>query len=86
MADFTASPNGAEYTRDSSSPYRAGGSPNALVTLTNVAGAAVSLALVIGIGVWGYKLLVRDVTGIPVVQAASGEMRVRPENPGPTTS
>jgi len=50
--------------------------------LTNVAGAAVSLALVIGIGVWGYKLLVRDVTGIPVVLAASGEMRVRPENPG----
>ena len=41
-----------------------------------------SLALVIGIGVWGYKLLVRDVTGIPVVLAASGEMRVRPENPG----
>jgi hypothetical protein len=53
-----------------------------LTTLTNAAGAVVSLALVIGIGVWGYKLLVRDVTGIPVVLAASGEMRVRPENPG----
>jgi hypothetical protein len=50
--------------------------------LTNLAGAAISLALIIGIAVWGYKLLVRDVTGIPVVRAASGEMRIRPEDPG----
>ncbi|APE45414.1 sporulation protein [Sulfitobacter alexandrii] len=50
--------------------------------LTNIAGAAVSLALIAGIGVWGYKLLVRDVSGIPVVRAASGDMRVRPEEPG----
>ncbi|MFC6760027.1 SPOR domain-containing protein [Sulfitobacter porphyrae] len=50
--------------------------------LTNLAGAMVSLALIAGIGVWGYKLLVRDVSGIPVVRAASGEMRIRPEDPG----
>ncbi|MEW9918697.1 SPOR domain-containing protein [Marimonas sp. MJW-29] len=50
--------------------------------MTNISGALVSLALVIGIGIWGYKLLVRDVSGIPVVRAASGEMRVRPEEPG----
>lgn len=82
MADFTASPHGAGYDGDSGQAYATERAPNALTTLTNVAGAAVSLALVIGIGVWGYKLLVRDVTGIPVVLAASGEMRVRPENPG----
>ncbi len=82
MADFTASPHGAGYDGDSGQAYVTERAPNALTTLTNVAGAAVSLALVIGIGVWGYKLLVRDVTGIPVVLAASGEMRVRPENPG----
>lgn len=82
MADFTASPHGAEYTGDSGQAYVTGNTPNVLTTFTNVAGAAVSLALVIGIGVWGYKLLVRDVTGIPVVLAASGDMRVRPENPG----
>ena len=41
-----------------------------------------SVALIIGIAVWGYKLLMRDVTGIPVVRAAAGDMRVRPENPG----
>lgn len=50
--------------------------------LLNYAGAAVSLALIIGLGVWGYKLAVRDVTGIPVVRALEGPMRVQPENPG----
>ena len=55
---------------------------NSLVTATNIAGACLSLALIAGVGVWGYKLMVRDVSGIPVVRAAEGEMRVRPENPG----
>jgi hypothetical protein len=45
-------------------------------------GAVLSLVLVVGVGVWGYKLLVRDVSGIPVVRAALGEMRVRPDVPG----
>lgn len=48
----------------------------------NYAGAAVSCALIIGVGVWGYKLVMRDVTGIPVVRAMAGEMRALPENPG----
>ena len=56
--------------------------PKRSATLTNLAGAAVSLALVVGVGVWGYKLLVRDVSGIPVVQAMEGPMRVAPEDPG----
>lgn len=55
---------------------------NGVVMMTNVAGAVVSLALIAGIGVWGYQLMVRDVSGIPVVRAAEGEMRVRPEDPG----
>lgn len=50
--------------------------------LVNLAGAALSLGLMIGIGIWGYKLVMRDVTGIPVVRAMQGEMRVAPENPG----
>lgn len=54
-----------------------------LGTMTNWAGAAISLALVVGIGVWSYKTLARDVSGVPVVRAASGEpMRVQPEDPG----
>ena len=50
--------------------------------LVNYAGAVMSLALVVGVGVWGYKLLVRDVTGVPVVRAMEGPMRSAPENPG----
>lgn len=80
MADFTQSPQGGfaphvhpEYTVASS---------GTVTKMTNIAGAVISLALVVGVGVWGYKLLVRDVSGIPVVRAAEGEMRVRPEVPG----
>ncbi|WP_415405328.1 SPOR domain-containing protein [Tateyamaria sp. SN3-11] len=55
---------------------------NPLKNITNLAGAAVSLALIAGVSVWGYKLVMRDVSGIPVVRAAEGEMRVRPADPG----
>lgn len=54
--------------------------------LTNMAGAAISLALVVGIGVWGYKILVRDVSGVPVVRATEGPMRIQPEDPGGATA
>ncbi|WP_353472031.1 SPOR domain-containing protein [Salipiger sp. H15] len=55
-------------------------------SLANWTGAAVSLALVVGIGVWGYELLVRDVNGVPVVQAMEGPMRIAPEDPGGSTA
>lgn len=55
---------------------------NRIAGLTNLAGAAVSLMLIVGVGVWGYKLLVRDVSGVPVVRAAEGPLRVQPEDPG----
>lgn len=45
-------------------------------------GAIVSLALIIGGGIWGYKQIMRDVKGIPVVQALDGPMRRAPDNPG----
>jgi hypothetical protein len=50
--------------------------------MTNVMGAMISLALIAGVGVWGYKLFVRDVSGVPVVRAAEDEMRVAPKDPG----
>ena len=50
--------------------------------LINGAGALTSLALMAGIAVWGYKLAVRDVNGIPVIRALEGPARVAPENPG----
>ncbi len=48
----------------------------------NIAGAASSLVLVMGLGFWGYKLAVRDVSGVPVVQALDGPMRMAPDDPG----
>ena len=73
MADFTAGPNGGGV-----------GIPTTIHAgkYVNVAAAAISVALIGGVGIWGYKLLVRDVTGVPVVRALEGEMRVSPENPG----
>lgn len=45
-------------------------------------GAAMSLALLIGMGVWGFKLVIRDVNGVPVVRAMDGPMRQAPDDPG----
>lgn len=54
--------------------------------MAQLAGAVVSVALVLGVGVWGYKIMVRDVSGIPVVKAALGPARVAPEDPGGETA
>lgn len=50
--------------------------------LVNMAGAACSVALVLGLGLWGYQLAVRDVAGVPVMRALVGPMRVAPVEPG----
>lgn len=72
----------ADYTYDGpEAPARSGRN---VASLTNWAGAAVSFALLIGVGVWGYKLIVRDITGIPVVQAMEGPVRIAPDDPGGT--
>jgi hypothetical protein len=73
MADFTAGPNTGNAGIHSG--YGAG-------KFVNLAAAAISVALIGGVGVWGYKLLMRDVTGVPVVRAMDGDMRISPENPG----
>ncbi|MBN2905451.1 MAG: SPOR domain-containing protein [Rhodobacteraceae bacterium] len=67
--------------------FDAGADPRAVpmvATLTSWAGGAVSLALVAGLVVWGYQIMVRDVTGVPVVRALDGPMRVAPDDPGGT--
>lgn len=50
--------------------------------LVNGAGGLTSLALVLGLGVWAYKLAVRDVNGVPVIRALAGPARVAPADPG----
>ena len=50
--------------------------------LTNGAGAALSVALIVGLAVWGYRIAVRDARGVPVVMALEGPMRIAPADPG----
>jgi hypothetical protein len=81
MADFTYPPGGGGVYADARYDD-VGDAPNRLNAFTNLVGALVSLSLIAGIGIWGYQLMMRDVSGIPVVRAAEGEMRVRPDDPG----
>jgi hypothetical protein len=48
----------------------------------SIGGAVSSVALVLGLAYWGYALAVRDVTGVPVMRAATGVMRIAPADPG----
>lgn len=75
MADFLA--EGRDH---------APGAHRSIGTLTNWVGAGLSLALIVGVTVWGYKLLMRDVNGVPVVRATEGPMRMQPEAPGGSTA
>ncbi|GKY87564.1 SPOR domain-containing protein [Sinisalibacter aestuarii] len=56
--------------------------PGAFSRALHGAGALLSVALIAGLAVWGYKLAMRDVTGVPVVRALEGPMRIQPEDPG----
>ncbi|MEH6776374.1 MAG: SPOR domain-containing protein, partial [Cereibacter changlensis] len=67
-----------EYEGEYDAPQR----PARVQRALNLAGGLVSVALILGLAVWGYKLAVRDVTGIPVVRAMEGPMRIAPEDPG----
>lgn len=82
MAEIEFSHGMGAYSGSESVAEAEAETQNSLKTWTNAAGALVSLALIGGIGVWGYELAVRDVSGIPVVRAATNDMRVRPEDPG----
>nr|HRO15584.1 SPOR domain-containing protein [Paracoccus sp. (in: a-proteobacteria)] len=50
--------------------------------LTHYLGALVSVTLMISLGIWGYQLVVRDVSGVPVIRAVEGEARIVPDEPG----
>ncbi|MBK5932791.1 sporulation related protein [Rhodovulum imhoffii] len=58
-------------------PWRA-----TLARMMNWAGGATSIVLAVGVTVWGYQLVKRDVTGVPVIQALEGPARVAPDDPG----
>jgi len=50
--------------------------------LLNYFGAIVSVLLMVGLAVWGWNLVTRDVSAVPVIRALDGEARVAPVNPG----
>lgn len=82
MVDFEYSETDGAYAQDDARP-RAEGVPR-LGALVNWAGAVVSLGLVVGMGVWAYQLTMRDLSGVPVIRALEGPMRVPPADPGGT--
>ncbi|GEM_PF-68970 len=70
--------DGAAYATEADAPMRSGTGR----ALFNVIGGLVSVSLIAGLGVWSYRVVMRDVQGIPIIQAQDGPMRVAPENPG----
>lgn len=61
--------------------YRAA-SPGRMRVVAHVFGTLLSLTVIGFGGYWGYKQIMRDVHGVPVVRALEGPIRVAPEDPG----
>lgn len=78
-SDWTASGRDVADYRDDGQRH---GARRGLGAALNGLAAVVSVALVLGLATWGYRLAVRDVTGVPVVRALEGPMRVAPAAPG----
>ena len=57
-----------------------------LAGIMNWSGAILSVLLIAGLGIWGVQLWQRDVSGVPVVRALEGPMRVAPVEPGGVAS
>jgi hypothetical protein len=83
MADYPVDGMvGREATRPVNWAYDASEGSSGAANLVNKAGGLVSVGLVIGACVWGFQILSRDVSGVPVVRALEGPMRIQPEDPG----
>ena len=67
---FAADPDGSE------------GISVRLTRLTHYLGAVASVGLMVGLMVWGWQLVSRDVSGVPVIKAIAGDARTTPEDPG----
>ncbi len=72
----------AEMDIDGFGMGRADRGSGAAAPLLNWASAAISVGLIAGLAIWGYRLMVLDVTGVPVIRALEGPMRIQPDDPG----
>lgn len=73
---------GHDYGYDQAAPMATAADASRVTQLINWSGALVSMGLVIGMGVWAFQLMVRDVADVPVIRALDGPMRIAPEDPG----
>lgn len=80
--DYGYSDPASPYPQDYEAQVFATDEPRPMQRWINFAGAATSVLLVLGVIVWGYKLAMRDIQGVPVIQALQGPGRVAPEDPG----
>lgn len=62
--------------------FRAAGAGARAQKAVRLAGGGLSVALVAGLALWGYRLAERQMNGIPVIHAPAGPARVAPDNPG----
>ncbi|MBW7055483.1 SPOR domain-containing protein [Paracoccus bogoriensis] len=53
-----------------------------LARVTHYMGAVASVGLMVGLIAWGWQLVSRDVSGVPIIRAIEGEARTAPEEPG----
>lgn len=65
----------SDFVQDTPAPVPVG-------KAVSILGGLVSIGLIIGIGIWSYDLIKRDVSGVPVVRALDGPFRVQPVDPG----
>lgn len=73
---------GPEYQQDPAFPPPPVSASSHAGRFVSLIGALVSVALVAGVGIWSYRLMVRDVSGVPVIRALAGPYRVTPDDPG----
>ena len=70
-----------EWTEEELAAFHAASGETTIGRIGAYAGALSSVALVVGLGLWGYDLAMRDLNGVPVVAALEGPHRVAPEDP-----
>ncbi|QBX35587.1 SPOR domain-containing protein [Paracoccus liaowanqingii] len=63
-------------------PTDADGLSARLARVTHYVGAVASVALMVGLLAWGWQMVSRDVSGVPIIRAIEGEARTTAENPG----
>lgn len=54
--------------------------------ISTAIGALVALSLLLVLGVWFYRLGVRDAQNVPIIRASTDPAKIRPQDPGGTTA